>query len=97
MTCAQGLLRLLWGGPKLECYGTENILAHNNRKVAYDVTHFAPKKLADQTCNLCWKGIERTLTFGVVLKTNEKLIKIWNELLLVGYSKTNKFDQKQFG
>ena len=20
MTCAQGLLRLLWGGPKLECY-----------------------------------------------------------------------------
>ena len=23
MTCAQGLLRLLWGGPKLECYGTE--------------------------------------------------------------------------
>ena len=27
MTCAQGLLRLLWGGgggPKLECYGTGN-------------------------------------------------------------------------
>ena len=23
MTCAQGLLRLLWGGPKLECYGTD--------------------------------------------------------------------------
>ena len=22
MICAQGLLRLLWGGPKLECYGT---------------------------------------------------------------------------
>ena len=22
MTCAQGLLRLLWGGPRLECYGT---------------------------------------------------------------------------
>ena len=22
MTCAQGLLRLLWGDPKLECYGT---------------------------------------------------------------------------
>ena len=22
MTCEQGLLRLLWGGPKLECYGT---------------------------------------------------------------------------
>ena len=26
MTCAQGLLRLLWGGgPKLECYGTDHI------------------------------------------------------------------------
>ena len=25
MTCAQGLLRLLWGGPKLECYGTERM------------------------------------------------------------------------
>ena len=26
MTCAQGLLRLLWGGgPKLECYGTVSI------------------------------------------------------------------------
>ena len=24
MTCAQGLLRLLWGGPKLECYGTDS-------------------------------------------------------------------------
>ena len=23
MTCAQGLLHLLWGGPKLECYGTD--------------------------------------------------------------------------
>ena len=22
MTCAQGFLRLFWGGPKLECYGT---------------------------------------------------------------------------
>ena len=30
MTCAQGLLRLLWGGggPKLECYGTGPI-KHN--------------------------------------------------------------------
>ena len=28
MTCAQGLLHLLWGGggPKLECYGTARIL-----------------------------------------------------------------------
>ena len=25
MTCAQGLLRLLWGGPKLECYGTAQL------------------------------------------------------------------------
>ena len=26
MTCAQGLLRLLWGGgPKLECYGTDAV------------------------------------------------------------------------
>ena len=31
MTCAQGLLRLLWGGgPKLECYGTGvNTPIHN--------------------------------------------------------------------
>ena len=29
MTCAQGLLRLLWGGPKLECYGT----AHSNMQL----------------------------------------------------------------
>ena len=32
MTCAQGLLRLFWGGggSKLECYGTaaENVLVH---------------------------------------------------------------------
>ena len=28
MTCAQGLLRLLWGGnPKLECYGTDATIA----------------------------------------------------------------------
>ena len=25
MTCAQGLLRLLWRDPKLECYGTVTI------------------------------------------------------------------------
>ena len=31
MTCAQGLLRLLWGGgPKLECYGTEYGLQTHN-------------------------------------------------------------------
>ena len=54
------------------------------------------KNLLTKSYNLCWKGIGRTSTFGVILKTNEKLIKIWNELLLVGFSETNKFDQKQF-
>ena len=35
MTCAQGLLRLLWGGPKLECYGTDYIVeqATRNNKI----------------------------------------------------------------
>ena len=55
------------------------------------------KKWLVKTCNLCWKGIGRTPTFGVILKTNEKLIKNWNELLLVGSLETNKFNQKQFG
>ena len=55
------------------------------------------KKWMTKNSNLCWRGIGRTPTFGVILKTNEKLIKIWNELLLVGFSETNKFDQKQFG
>ena len=35
--------------------------------------------------------------FWGYFETNEKLIKIWNELLLVGYTETNKFDQKQCG
>ena len=39
----------------------------------------------------------RTPIFGDILKSNEKLIKNWNELLLVGSSETNKFNQKQFG
>ena len=47
------------------------------------------KKWLTKICNLCWKGIGRTSTFGVILKTNEKLIKNWNELLLVGSSETN--------
>ena len=55
------------------------------------------KKWMTKSSNLCWGGIGRTPTFGVILKTNEKLIKIWNELLLVGFSERNKFDQKQFG
>ena len=47
--------------------------------------------------NLCWKGIGRTPTFGVILKINQKLIKNWNELFLVGSSENNQFEQKQFG
>ena len=67
--------------------------------VAYDVTHFAPKKWLTKSCNLCWRGTGkgRTPTIGVILKTNEKLIKIWNELWLVGSLETNEIDQKQFG
>ena len=66
-------------------------------KVAYDVTHLAPKKWLTKRCNLCWIGIGRTPTFGAILKINEKLIKNWNELLQVGFSEMNEFDQKQFG
>ena len=55
------------------------------------------KNWLTKSINLCCRGIGPTPTFGVILKTNEKLIKIWNELLLVGSSETNKFDQKQFG
>ena len=37
MTYAQGLLRLLWGGPKLECYGTEStILKYAAKGVSID-------------------------------------------------------------
>ena len=43
------------------------------------------KNWLTKSCNVCWRGIGRTPTFGVILKTNEKLIKIWNELLLVGF------------
>ena len=55
------------------------------------------KKLLTKSCNLCWKGIEQTPSFGVILKTNEKLSKNWNELLLVLSSEAIKFNQKQFG
>ena len=55
------------------------------------------KSLLTKSYNLCWKGIRRTLTFGVILKTNEKFIKNWNILLLVGSLKAHKFNQKQFG
>ena len=55
------------------------------------------KKWLTKTCNLCWKGIERTTTLGFIFKTNEKFIKNWNELLLVGSLETNNINQKQFG
>ena len=51
------------------------------------------KNWLTKRCNLCWKGIGQTPTFGIILKTNEKLIKNWNEFLLVGSSETNKFNQ----
>ena len=35
--------------------------------------------------------------FRGYLKTNKKLIKNWNELLLVSYSESNKFNQNRFG
>ena len=61
-----------------------------NRKVANDVTQLAPKKWLTKSCNLCWKDIGQTPTIGVVLKTNQKITKIRNELLLVGFSETNE-------
>ena len=54
------------------------------------------KKWLTKSCNLYWKSIGRKPTFGVILKTNKKSIKNWNELLLVCYWETNKFNQKQF-
>ena len=51
------------------------------------------KKWLIKSCNLCTKGIGRPQTFGVISKTNRKLIKNWNELFLVGSSETNKFNQ----
>ena len=75
----------------------DNILFFSFKsKVACDVTHFARKKRLTKNCNSCWKGIRRTPTFGFILKTNKKLIKNWNELLLVCYSKTNKFNKNRF-
>ena len=54
------------------------------------------KKWLIKSCNLCWKGRGQSLTFLVILITNKKLIKNWNELLLVSYSEKNKFIQKRF-
>ena len=41
------------------------------------------KKWLMEGCNLCWKGVGRTPTFGVVLKTSKKLLKNCDTLLLV--------------
>ena len=54
------------------------------------------KKWLTKSADLCWKGIGRTPTIGGILKTYEKLTKHWIELLLVGSSETNNFNQKQF-
>ena len=50
------------------------------------------KKLPAITCNLCQNGIGRAPTFEIILKINEKLIKNWNELLLICYSETKRFN-----
>ena len=55
------------------------------------------KKWLTKSCNSCWKGLGQTPTVAAILKTNEQLFKNWNDLLLVGSSETNKFNQKQFG
>ena len=65
-----------------------------NRKIAYDVTPFPPKKVADQTLQFMLERYRANTNFGIILKTDEKLIKNWNELLLVGFVETNKFNQK---
>ena len=61
------------------------------------VVEIAKVATLTQSYNLCWKGIGRTPTLGIILKNNEKLIKNWNGLLLFRSSETNKFNQKQFG
>ena len=38
----------------------------------------------------------RTTTIGVILKTNEKLILNWNELLLVGSLESNLVEIRSF-
>ena len=66
------------------------------RKVAYDVIRLARKTEAKQKLYFMLERYRRTPTFEVILKTTEKLIINWNELLLVCYSKTNKLNQKRF-
>ena len=41
------------------------------------------KKWLTKSCDSCRKGIGQTSTFGVILKTNEKLFYNWNKLLLI--------------
>ena len=73
------------------------ILFFTKRAVSHDVTHLARKKWQIKSCNLCWKVIGRIPTLGVILKTNKKLDKKWNKLLLISYLETKKFNQKRFG
>ena len=56
-------------------FGYATLIENVNRKVAHDVTHFAPKKWLTKCCNLCCKGMGRTPIIGVISKTNEKFIK----------------------
>ena len=55
MTCAQGLLRLLWGGgPKLECYGTAKavrcrfLIGNGNASAQFEIT----LKVVLDRCNI---------------------------------------------
>ena len=62
MTCAQGLLRLLWGGgPKLECYGTASVT-----RVNWPVRRGLPKKKVIT----CFPAIDRA-THGVLDRIQE--------------------------
>ena len=51
MTCAQGLLRLLWGGggPKLECYVTEQLSNAALTKKIYSIRFCQNIKLSQHT------------------------------------------------
>ena len=46
MTCVQGLLRLLWGGPKLECYGTVDTIDDSIRLAK--LNHFGVRGVANE-------------------------------------------------
>ena len=77
MTCAQGLLRLLWGGPKLECYGTDcNQVPVMMRLAA---------TLIVQLSNLC----PRERDFAVISFACKPKARVWNELLEVKSFRAN--------